>query len=135
MLSTKRLTPILLIVVFLLACLFFLNSPVGTFQTDPHPKTVPVAGDPVALAPAGQSAAPAKPSPVKPAPPTTPAVAVSYDKLTPPTVGCESIVHDLQEKLLSEYQEILKGIRYVNVWGYLGALHTLPLLTLHCRSN
>ncbi|BFZ60687.1 hypothetical protein YB2330_001729 [Saitoella coloradoensis] len=44
---------------------------------------------------------------------------ISYDKTTPPTVGCESIVIAQQQLLISEYAKILKDIRYVNIWGYL----------------
>ena len=44
---------------------------------------------------------------------------ISYDKTSPPTVGCESIVNDLQRQLIEAYQVQLKGIRYANVFGYL----------------
>ncbi|KEQ62474.1 uncharacterized protein M437DRAFT_35371, partial [Aureobasidium melanogenum CBS 110374] len=44
---------------------------------------------------------------------------ISYDKTTPPSTGCEAVVNAAQQKLISEYQQLLKGIRYVNVWGYL----------------
>ncbi|KAH0405719.1 hypothetical protein KCU90_g24800, partial [Aureobasidium melanogenum] len=46
-------------------------------------------------------------------------VPISYDKTTPPSTGCEAVVNAAQQKLISEYQQLLKGIRYVNVWGYL----------------
>jgi exopolysaccharide biosynthesis predicted pyruvyltransferase EpsI len=46
-------------------------------------------------------------------------VPISYDKTTPPSTGCEAVVNAAQHRLISEYQQLLKGIRYVNVWGYL----------------
>ncbi|KAI5267737.1 hypothetical protein E4T47_07985 [Aureobasidium subglaciale] len=46
-------------------------------------------------------------------------VPISYDKTTPPSTGCEAVVNAAQQRLISEYQQLLKGIRYVNVWGYL----------------
>ncbi|THX36696.1 hypothetical protein D6D10_06450 [Aureobasidium pullulans] len=46
-------------------------------------------------------------------------VPISYDKTTPPSTGCEAVVNAAQQKLISEYQQLLKGIRYVNIWGYL----------------
>ncbi|KAF1990781.1 hypothetical protein K402DRAFT_324385 [Aulographum hederae CBS 113979] len=49
----------------------------------------------------------------------TSGVAISYDKTTPPTIGCEDIVLDLQHKLIEAYQPQLAGIRYANIFGYL----------------
>ena len=47
-------------------------------------------------------------------------VPVSYDKTTPPSIGCEDIVIDLQQRVIREYSEQLEGIRYANIFGYLG---------------
>ncbi|KAI5196390.1 hypothetical protein E4T39_07817 [Aureobasidium subglaciale] len=52
-------------------------------------------------------------------PAATSNVPISYDKTTPPSTGCEAVVNAAQQRLISEYQQLLKGIRYVNVWGYL----------------
>lgn len=46
-------------------------------------------------------------------------VPISYDKTTPPSTGCEAVVVAAQQRLIAEYQQLLKGIRYVNIWGYL----------------
>ncbi|KAI5236890.1 hypothetical protein E4T43_08335 [Aureobasidium subglaciale] len=54
-----------------------------------------------------------------PVPAATSNVPISYDKTTPPSTGCEAVVNAAQQRLISEYQQLLKGIRYVNVWGYL----------------
>ncbi|KAF8249197.1 hypothetical protein K440DRAFT_492397, partial [Wilcoxina mikolae CBS 423.85] len=51
-----------------------------------------------------------------PAPSSPP---ISYDKTTPPTIGCPDIVSDLQRELISAYTVQLKGIYYANVYGYL----------------
>lgn len=45
---------------------------------------------------------------------------VSYDKTTPPGTGCEAIVAKSQSLLIEAYTKYFKGIRYVNLWGYLG---------------
>jgi len=45
---------------------------------------------------------------------------VSYDSTTPPGFGCVDVVQGLQNKVLSTYAEVLKGIQYVNIVGYLG---------------
>ncbi|KAM6480778.1 polysaccharide pyruvyl transferase-domain-containing protein [Trichoderma sp. SZMC 28011] len=44
---------------------------------------------------------------------------ISYDLTTPPSVGCEDIVNDLQQRLIQAYTQSLKGVRYANIWGYL----------------
>ncbi|QYT05079.1 PS_pyruv_trans domain-containing protein [Trichoderma simmonsii] len=44
---------------------------------------------------------------------------ISYDLTTPPSVGCEDIVNDLQQRLIQAYTKSLKGVRYANIWGYL----------------
>lgn len=44
---------------------------------------------------------------------------ISYDLTTAPSVGCEDIVNDLQQKLIQAYTKSLKGVRYANIWGYL----------------
>jgi hypothetical protein len=44
---------------------------------------------------------------------------ISYDITTPPSIGCEDIVNDLQQKLIQAYSKSLKGVRYANIWGYL----------------
>jgi len=46
--------------------------------------------------------------------------AVSYNLNKPPTTGCPDIVGKLQLRLIEAYSEMLRGIRYVNLWGYLG---------------
>lgn len=46
---------------------------------------------------------------------------VSYDKTTPPSVGCEDVVSSLQQKVTEAFTRELKGIRYANIFGYLGA--------------
>ena len=45
---------------------------------------------------------------------------VSYDKTTPPGTGCEDVVARLQRLVLEGYAEVLEGVRYANMWGYLG---------------
>lgn len=141
MLSTKRLTPILFVVLSLFATLFFLG---------PHKTVLPTYRSPWPGSKAHESSehqhqnhnhqqqhggAAAKnnqpatantgsvsqppPPPSGPSPPSK-SVAISYDKTTPPSVGCEDIVHDLQRRLIETYQKELKGIRYANVYGYLG---------------
>jgi len=47
-------------------------------------------------------------------------VPISYNLQIPPKIGCEAVVRDLQEKLIDSYSDILKGIRYANLWGYMG---------------
>lgn len=44
---------------------------------------------------------------------------VSFDLSKPPTVGCEDVVSKLQLRLIEAYSQMLKGVRYVNLWGYL----------------
>lgn len=50
---------------------------------------------------------------------TVPEHGVSYDLTTPPSYGCESLVNDLQQRLIRAYTQRFKGIRYANIWGYL----------------
>jgi hypothetical protein len=45
---------------------------------------------------------------------------ISYNLQVPPKVGCEAVVNDLQSRLIESYADILKGVRYANIWGYLG---------------
>jgi hypothetical protein len=52
--------------------------------------------------------------------PTTPAVDISYDLTTPPSVGCVDVVNRNRNQLTEIYTRELKGIRYVNMHGYLG---------------
>ena len=47
-------------------------------------------------------------------------VPISYNLEVPPKTGCERVVGDLQLRLIAEYSKLLKGIRHVNLWGYLG---------------
>jgi hypothetical protein len=47
-------------------------------------------------------------------------VDAAYDKKTPPRIGCEGVVNGLRENLISTYTNVLGGIRYANIWGYLG---------------
>lgn len=49
---------------------------------------------------------------------------ISYNLLVPPKIGCEAVVNDLQLRLVQAYSELLEGIRYVNLWGYLGMLYS-----------
>lgn len=51
---------------------------------------------------------------------STQAKNISFDLSKPPTIGCEAIVSRLQLRLIEAYSEMLRGIRYVNLWGYLG---------------
>ncbi|KAF7557771.1 hypothetical protein G7Z17_g387 [Cylindrodendrum hubeiense] len=44
---------------------------------------------------------------------------ISYDLTTPPSIGCEDVVNDLQQRLIAAYSKRLQGIRYANIWGYL----------------
>ncbi|KAF2095794.1 hypothetical protein NA57DRAFT_78574 [Rhizodiscina lignyota] len=55
----------------------------------------------------------------RPSPPK-PKIPVSYDKTTPPSIGCEDVVVGLQKKVIEAYAKELKGIRYANIFGYLG---------------
>jgi len=113
MLSTRRLSSILLAVFLLLAAILFLNS--NSTATTLEKLTRPKTGGPKPKHPQ-QPQPQATPTPSKePAGP----VAVSYDKTTPPTVGCESIVADLQRRLIEAYQQQFRGIRYANIYGYL----------------
>lgn len=143
MLSTKRLTPILFVVFLLLAALFFLNPPKTVLPSNIYSRPwpgrkaheppdhqhqhqhgeAPVTKRPAENnRPAAVNTAPPVPQPPPPSHPSSSssAVAISYDKTTPPSVGCEAIVHDLQQRLIETYQKELKGIRYANVYGYLG---------------
>lgn len=45
---------------------------------------------------------------------------ISYDTTTPPGHSCPATVSRLQQQLFAAYQPILKDIRWVNIWGYLG---------------
>jgi hypothetical protein len=45
---------------------------------------------------------------------------ISYDTTTPPAHTCTATVSRLQQQLIAAYAPILQGIRYVNLWGYLG---------------
>lgn len=44
---------------------------------------------------------------------------ISYDLSTPPSTGCETLVNDLQQRLIQAYSKRLEGVRYANIWGYL----------------
>lgn len=48
-------------------------------------------------------------------------VPVSYDKTTPPSIGCEDVVTKLQQNVIEDYSRELKGIRYANIFGLLDA--------------
>lgn len=50
------------------------------------------------------------------------AVPISYNLDVAPTVGCEAVVDELQHRLIEAYSGLFKGIRYANIWGYLGIL-------------
>lgn len=50
-----------------------------------------------------------------------PEIPISYNLDIAPKIGCEDVVADLQQRLITAYAELLKGIRHVNIWGYLGA--------------
>ena len=56
----------------------------------------------------------------------TKGVPVSYDKATPPSIGCEEVVMDLHNRVMNAYRELLSGIRYAIMWGYLGELPLPP---------
>lgn len=58
-------------------------------------------------------------------------VPISYQLDVPPKAGCEDLVGGLQLRLIEEYSKLLKGIRHVNMWGYLGGSH----VTLNCLYN
>ena len=45
---------------------------------------------------------------------------ISYDLTSPPAHTCAATVTRLQQQLIAAYAPILKGISYVNLWGYLG---------------
>ncbi len=45
---------------------------------------------------------------------------ISYNLDVPPEAGCEKLVDDLRLQLITTYTRLLKGIRHVNLWGYLG---------------
>lgn len=126
MLSTKRLTPILLVVFLLLATIFFLNTP-STREgvpaiVDPHSSLPDSLVDNLPIESPATPPTPPSTAPVDEAPEKSGQVTfVSYDKTTPPTVGCEAIVHDLQHQIIEKYQVLLQGVRYANIWGYLGA--------------
>lgn len=45
---------------------------------------------------------------------------ISYDLTSPPAHTCTATVSRLQQQLIAAYAPILQGIRYVNLWGYLG---------------
>ncbi|KAF8244037.1 hypothetical protein K440DRAFT_610851 [Wilcoxina mikolae CBS 423.85] len=110
MLVTKRLTPILLVVFLLLATLFVFNSSnsiVASISRQQQQQQQ-------------QKSSPQDPTiATSPAPSLSHPDAISYDNSTPPTVGCEVLVHDLQSRIISTYQQQLKGIRYANIFGYL----------------
>jgi exopolysaccharide biosynthesis predicted pyruvyltransferase EpsI len=110
MLSTRQLTTILLAVLLLFATIFFLNgSPPPTLNRVP-PRPQPVPDVPPAGAPSANFPLPAA---------SSKKTAISYDKTTPLTAGCEDIVYDLQRELIAAYTVHLKGIHYANVYGYL----------------
>lgn len=44
---------------------------------------------------------------------------VSYDKTSPPSVGCEDIVAQLQSMVIEAFAEELKGIRHAHIFGLL----------------
>lgn len=50
-----------------------------------------------------------------------PDIPISYNLDIAPKIGCEDVVSDLQQRLITAYAELLKGIRHVNIWGYLGS--------------
>jgi hypothetical protein len=125
MLPTKRLTPILLVVFLLLATLFIYNSGDSIVSSISRQQQQPSLSPPSPQQPAVKT----KPAPILAHPPpvvaTAPSGAISYDKSTPPSVGCEALVHDLQARVISTYQQQLRGIRYANIFGYLGVLLSL----------
>ncbi|KAF5003744.1 hypothetical protein FDECE_9715, partial [Fusarium decemcellulare] len=45
---------------------------------------------------------------------------VSYNKNSPPSIGCEDVVSSLQQQVIEAFSRELKGIRYANIFGYLG---------------
>ncbi|KAH7119353.1 polysaccharide pyruvyl transferase-domain-containing protein [Dactylonectria estremocensis] len=45
---------------------------------------------------------------------------VSYDKNSPPSVGCEDVVSSLQQRVVEAFSREFKDIRYANIFGYLG---------------
>jgi exopolysaccharide biosynthesis predicted pyruvyltransferase EpsI len=99
------------------------NSAASLDRADSVTKVVshPVGSEPLPGRKNSAQPQPQQPPPPPPPPPPAPVkdVPISYDKTTPPTVGCESIVRGLQRKIIEAYQVQLKGIRYVNVFGYL----------------
>lgn len=46
---------------------------------------------------------------------------VSYDKKTPPSIGCEDVVTELQNLVIEVYAEELKDIRHAHIFGLLDA--------------
>lgn len=42
------------------------------------------------------------------------------DVLSPPSESCFPIVTELRQRLLDIWMPLFEGIRYVNMWGYLG---------------
>lgn len=45
---------------------------------------------------------------------------VSYDKTTPPSIGCEDKVIKLQQRVIEAYSKLFKGISHAHIFGYLG---------------
>lgn len=92
----------------------YISSPFSSYKDEAQNNTTQQTSSVSTTSSASASAAPSA---------TVPAVVsnvpISYDKTTPPSTGCEAVVNAAQQKLISEYQQLLKGIRYVNVWGYL----------------
>lgn len=52
--------------------------------------------------------------------PSSSAVVNTYDKTTPPSTGCETVVSDLQRRIIEAYSPLFEGIRHINMFGYLG---------------
>jgi exopolysaccharide biosynthesis predicted pyruvyltransferase EpsI len=94
----------------------FVSSPFSSYKDEAQNKNTQHATSSSATASVSATAS-AAPSATVPA--VVSNVPISYDKTTPPSTGCEAVVNAAQHKLISEYQQLLKGIRYVNVWGYL----------------
>jgi hypothetical protein len=45
---------------------------------------------------------------------------IVFDIHAPMKIGCEGVVDDLRLRLIDGYSQTLKGVRYANLWGYLG---------------
>lgn len=51
---------------------------------------------------------------------TTGFVVDTFDKTSPPSIGCEAVVSDLQRRIVEVYAPLFEGIRHINMFGYLG---------------